>query len=128
MGRLYAALPHPVPHPRGGGDTPPGPRSRCTRVASATATRYECRRGTRRSSTPVGTPATTPGVPGMARPAYRDREYRAAVSALKVYPQSCRCGRPATTIDHVPALALHTHTRNGSCCLLVPACTGCNCG
>jgi 5-methylcytosine-specific restriction endonuclease McrA len=54
-------------------------------------------------------------------------DYRAAVARLKARPAPCwkRCGRTATTIDHVPALALHHHTGRG-CCDLRPACSRCN--
>jgi hypothetical protein len=53
--------------------------------------------------------------------------YRQAVARLKAHPAPCwrRCGRPATTIDHVPALALHHHTGRG-CCELRPCCARCN--
>lgn len=36
------------------------------------------------------------------------------------------CGRPATTRDHVPALALHVHVEGSGCCELLPACSPCN--
>jgi hypothetical protein len=60
--------------------------------------------------------------------AYRDPTYLAAVANLKRYPTRCRCGRLATTIDHVPPLALHVHRRGALCCQYRPACTRCNMG
>lgn len=56
---------------------------------------------------------------------YNDPEYRAARANLKLHPQRCwhtDCNQPATTIDHVPALAEHTHRRGSGCCRLLPAC------
>lgn len=64
----------------------------------------------------------------MARPAYRDPHYRAAAADLRRRPRPCRCGAPATTLDHVPPLALHHHVRGSGCCVLVPACVRCNLG
>jgi len=63
----------------------------------------------------------------MAKSARNAAAYVAAVARLKAHPAACwrRCGRPATTIDHVPALALHHHTGRG-CCELRPACAKCN--
>lgn len=60
----------------------------------------------------------------------RDPDYRAAKIALKATPTRCAyCGRyDATTLDHVPPLALHDHRRGAQCCRYVPACTACNCG
>lgn len=59
---------------------------------------------------------------------YRDPEYRAAKAWLKANPMTpCwMCGLPATTIDHVPALMHHVHTRGARCCELRPACRRCN--
>lgn len=67
----------------------------------------------------------------MAAPHYADPEYRAARAALTANPLTpCwkRCGRLATTIDHVPAIRLHDHRRGAGCCVLLPACRKCNCG
>jgi hypothetical protein len=64
----------------------------------------------------------------MARPAYRDPEYRAASAHLRRHPTACACGAQAVTLDHVPPLALHHHQRGTSCCRLVPACVRCNLG
>lgn len=64
----------------------------------------------------------------MAASHYRDPDYRAAAAALKANPTRCQCGRLATTIDHVPPIALHDHRRGARCCRYVPACTACNCG
>lgn len=64
----------------------------------------------------------------MSAPEYREPEYRAAVQALKNSPTTLcwkACGRPATTIDHHPPLALHTHQRGTNCCTLHPACKPC---
>lgn len=36
------------------------------------------------------------------------------------------CGRPATTRDHQPALALHVHVEGSGCCQLLAACAPCN--
>jgi 5-methylcytosine-specific restriction endonuclease McrA len=53
--------------------------------------------------------------------------YVAARRRLKSNPAPCwkGCGNTATTIDHVPPLALHHHTGRG-CCELRPACPSCN--
>ena len=59
----------------------------------------------------------------MTRRAYNDPDYRAAVADLRVNDRPCHvCGRPATTVDHRPALALHEHVRGAGCCQLLPAC------
>jgi hypothetical protein len=59
--------------------------------------------------------------------AYADPAYRRARRQLTRHPAACiYCGRPATTLDHVPALALHHHERNSGCCELHPACLACN--
>ena len=62
---------------------------------------------------------------------YNDRDYKTAVAALKRHPQTCwhdDCDNPATTIDHVPALAHHHHRRGSGCCEYLPACRPHNCG
>jgi hypothetical protein len=63
---------------------------------------------------------------------YNDPEYRAARAWLKAHPDTeCwhpNCTAPATTIDHVPALAEHHHQRGTRCCRLQPACAPCNLG
>lgn len=41
-------------------------------------------------------------------------------------PVCWRCGREATTADHVPPLALHAHVAGSGCCVLEPACARCN--
>ena len=64
----------------------------------------------------------------MARPAYRERSYRAARADLAAHPRPCRCGAQATTLDHVPPLALHQHQPGSGCCQLVAACVPCNLG
>ena len=70
------------------------------------------------------TPANT-----MAEWPLRDPDYRRAKDALKATPTRCAyCHRLATTLDHVPPLALHVHRRGTRCCQYVPACTTCNCG
>lgn len=63
----------------------------------------------------------------MAIAARNERSYRLAVAQLKRRPRPCwKCGQPATTIDHVPALAQHRHRPRSSCCQLLPACARCN--
>jgi hypothetical protein len=62
---------------------------------------------------------------------YNDPDYRIARAALKLNPQPCwfdDCTAQATTIDHVPAIAQHTHIRGTGCCELRPACRPHNCG
>jgi hypothetical protein len=61
---------------------------------------------------------------------YAEVDYRAARARLERYPVQCwkACGRPATTIDHVPALARHDHLPGSGCCQLLPACAPCNMG
>lgn len=59
--------------------------------------------------------------------AYGDRAYRAARAVLARDVVPCwRCGARATTPDHVPALAEHTHVPGTSCCQLRPSCAPCN--
>lgn len=57
---------------------------------------------------------------------YNDADYRAARRWLKANPHTrCwhdGCTEPGTTIDHVPALAEHTHIRGSRCCTLRPCC------
>ena len=36
-----------------------------------------------------------------------------------------RCGAPASELDHVPPLALHTHVEGSGCCVSLPACGPC---
>jgi 5-methylcytosine-specific restriction endonuclease McrA len=63
----------------------------------------------------------------MAAAAYNTRAYRAARRDLTRNPTGCvYCGRPATTLDHVPALITHAHVDGSGCCELYPACTRCN--
>jgi hypothetical protein len=58
---------------------------------------------------------------------YAEPAYRAARQHLERYPCQCwKCGRDATTIDHVPALARHAHIAGTGCCDLLPACGPCN--
>lgn len=63
---------------------------------------------------------------------YNDPDYRAATTWLKHHPGTpCTlhlpgCTNSATTIDHQPALAEHTHVRSSGCCTLQPACHHCN--
>lgn len=59
----------------------------------------------------------------MARATHQSRAYLAAVAWLKAHPDTpcVWCGRPATTIDHEPAVAL-----GGGDDDLVPACAPCN--
>jgi 5-methylcytosine-specific restriction endonuclease McrA len=63
----------------------------------------------------------------MARRARNSADYVAARRRLKARPAPCwrGCGNTATTIDHVPPLALHHHTGRG-CCELRPSCARCN--
>jgi hypothetical protein len=59
---------------------------------------------------------------------YAEVAYRAARAELTRFPKACwkSCGRPATTIDHVPALARHAHIPGTGCCELLPCCAACN--
>jgi hypothetical protein len=59
---------------------------------------------------------------------YDEPEHRALLAALKLGPVLCwrGCHRRATTVDHVPALARHTHRAGTRCCELRPACPTCN--
>jgi hypothetical protein len=65
---------------------------------------------------------------------YNDPEYRrarATLTALMTYhggtvPCWKGCGRPATTIDHQPAILEHNHRRGTGCCTLKPSCEHCN--
>lgn len=68
--------------------------------------------------------------PGADRSPYADPDYRAARQRLTRMPAPCwkMCGRPATTVDHVPALARHAHVAGTGCCTLLPACAPCNMG
>ena len=52
----------------------------------------------------------------------------AAYRSADVSGQLCwhGCGRPATTRDHQPPLALHAHVEGSGCCELLPACHPCN--
>ena len=59
---------------------------------------------------------------------YGDPDYLEAVAALRRYPTRCQCGRLATTVDHVPPLALHQHRAGTGCCRYLPACPPCNMG
>ena len=63
----------------------------------------------------------------MTRP-YAEADYRAARAWLAANPTPCArgCGRPATSPDHVPALADHDHVPGSGCCRLVPSCAPCN--
>lgn len=65
----------------------------------------------------------------MTRP-YGEAGYRAAGELLRRRPGPCwhGCGRTATTLDHVPALAEHCHVPGSGCCELRPACAPCNYG
>jgi hypothetical protein len=68
----------------------------------------------------------------MAAPHYNERTYRNARSWLTAHPETqCwfdGCTARATTIDHVPAIAEHTHRTGTNCCQLLPACRPHNCG
>lgn len=57
-----------------------------------------------------------------------DPEYRAFKRHLAVNDIACwyGCGRRATSPDHRPRLAEHTHRRGTGCCTLHPACATCN--
>lgn len=62
---------------------------------------------------------------------YSDPDYKRAKLALKANPRPCELRLPvctgiATTLDHQPRLAQHTHRRGSHCCVLVPACAACN--
>lgn len=59
---------------------------------------------------------------------YAEAEYRAMRDVLEHGDVACwrRCGRRATTPDHVPALADHDHERGSGCCQLRPSCQPCN--
>ena len=57
-------------------------------------------------------------------PGRSSRAYRATVVAGRLCWHGC--GRPATTRDHVPALALHHHVEGSGCCEVLPACSPCN--
>jgi len=61
----------------------------------------------------------------MADPAYRTAAYQRGRRRLLGAPCH-RCGRPATTADHVPALIDHHHRDGAGCCALLPACGPCN--
>lgn len=63
----------------------------------------------------------------MTRP-YGEVAYRDARARLDRQPGPCwhGCGRTATTLDHVPALAEHAHLPGSGCCQLRPACAPCN--
>ena len=57
---------------------------------------------------------------------YNDPDYRRARKQLTHGP-TVQCWKPlcdniATTIDHDPPLALHTHRRGSGCCRLMPCC------
>jgi len=51
--------------------------------------------------------------------------YQRARLALLIYGGRCKCGRRATSLDHQPPLATHTHIEGSGCCRLVPACLPC---
>jgi len=63
-----------------------------------------------------------------SEPEWYGPEYRAERRAILRGDPPCAygCGRPATTADHVPALASHHHREGSGCCQLVPACAPCN--
>lgn len=67
----------------------------------------------------------------MALRPYNDPDYRAARAWLTANPGTVcyidGCTEPATTIDHVPAIAEHDHRRGAGCCRLLPACRYHNC-
>jgi 5-methylcytosine-specific restriction endonuclease McrA len=59
--------------------------------------------------------------------AYSKGDYRVARAAMLRSGAGCvYCGRPATTLDHVPALTLHAHEPGTGCCELHPCCSRCN--
>lgn len=63
----------------------------------------------------------------MARgrtPGRSSRAYRNTVVAGQLCWHGC--GRPASTRDHQPPLALHHHVEGSGCCTLLPACAPCN--
>lgn len=56
--------------------------------------------------------------------------YERALKALRANPQPCTLrlvcdGAPATSLDHDPPLASHTHIEGSGCCTLRPACLRC---
>lgn len=62
---------------------------------------------------------------------YNDPEYRAMKANLARVPTPCQlrlpgCTGRATTPDHQPRIAQHTHRRGTRCCRLIPACHHCN--
>ena len=60
---------------------------------------------------------------------YDEAAYRRARAELKANPAPCWvCGRPGTTVDHVPSLSQHRHVKGSGCCTLRPACARCNYG
>lgn len=61
---------------------------------------------------------------------YNEASYRAERARIALEGPPCwrRCGRVATTPDHVPALARHDHVPGSGCCVLLPACEPCQYG
>jgi hypothetical protein len=59
--------------------------------------------------------------------ATNDPEYRAMQRMLKAQEVQCwrGCGRLATSPDHHPPPAPHTHIRSSGCCTLHPSCLKC---
>jgi hypothetical protein len=58
------------------------------------------------------------------------RAYQRARRAVLVPGARCALrlvcdGAPATSADHDPPLALHTHVPGAPCCALIPACLAC---
>ncbi|WP_162941998.1 hypothetical protein [Desertimonas flava] len=59
---------------------------------------------------------------------YGEPAYVRALEQLRRTPARCHlCGKVgARSIDHVPALGLHTHVAGSGCCRLLPAHLSCN--
>lgn len=63
----------------------------------------------------------------MSAAHYRERAYVAARAQVATGRYACwKCGAPADTVDHVPAIAAHDHEPGCTVCTLRPACATCN--
>ncbi len=60
---------------------------------------------------------------------YNDATYKRYKQWLRTVVVDCwhGCGRRATSPDHDPPIAHHTHIRGTACCTLKPACRSCQC-
>lgn len=56
---------------------------------------------------------------------YRYRQLRATLLGLPCELLLGCGGAPADSADHVPPLSLHEHREGSGCCVLRPACMGC---